>query len=246
MNVDVFISYKHNSSSGDGEFAKSLKCKLEDENVQNIVMDEDFPIGDNWANAISRALEAAHVVVLIISEDSMKSAFVTYEWCYAHFGLSKHLFSIHLGGCGSATGVFGCFERTQLQYKDVHNPATNDEWSQIIREIKRLVDVPDAVRIARAKLVTDHIDNEERINAASELGQHKGLPSRKYLLEALEYQLKPGKGNGLVQKAVVEALSEICSKRDLQAINLLCNLFAHTRDENVQRSIAETLGMLSI
>lgn len=228
MDIDVFISYKHDLV--DAEFASELVSKLSGKGVSNIWWDKDIQGSENWGNEISNALEIAKLVVLIISPRSMESAYITYEWCFAHFGLSKRIYPIHLVKCGDDLGVFGCLRKTQIQWKDVSNPPTDQDWENIISEIQDYLRLPDEVRNAGQDLLDVITTTEKRIEAARILGNFRSLASRNYLLKGLDDQTQPGIGYGPFQREIVHSLYKVCENWDKQAISGLCKLLDHTRD----------------
>jgi hypothetical protein len=236
---DIFISYNHKN---DTDFAETLKTRLELAGLNNVWLDQMIPTGANWGNEISAALNEVMMVVLLVSHASMNSAFITYEWCYAHFGLGKRLYPIILEEIGKDVGVFGCLSPERLQWKN--KPSNENEWERIIDEIKDILVISPIVEQAGNTLAGDDIKREVRQQAARELGKHNTIASYKLLLNGLKYQLKPGNGDGVVQKAIAEALYDVGQKRDKEAISLLCSLI-EVCDENARKSAIQTLKKLA-
>jgi len=81
---EFFISYK--TGGDDQEFVdKHLLPFLKEKKIDHWLDRERLTTGDIWNNEIDVAIENAPAILLVISERSMKSQFVTYEWCYAMF-----------------------------------------------------------------------------------------------------------------------------------------------------------------
>jgi hypothetical protein len=93
----VFISYKR--VDPDRQFASQLRTWLLQQGFQAWMDVHDIPSGANWDEAIDKALDAADVVVGIISPDSIESENVKNEWMYAReYGrLHLLLYRSHLG-----------------------------------------------------------------------------------------------------------------------------------------------------
>jgi GTPase SAR1 family protein len=75
--VDVFISYAHTDEGLRLELEKHLSM-LKREGLINLWHDREINPGQKWAEEIDRHLEAAHIVVLLVSSD-----FIASEYCYA-------------------------------------------------------------------------------------------------------------------------------------------------------------------
>jgi HEAT repeat protein len=74
----VFVSYAHE----DGDFAELLSLRLE----KTFTVWNDFQgirAGDRWRREIESGIRNAFVTIVIISPESKKSEFVTYEWSYS-------------------------------------------------------------------------------------------------------------------------------------------------------------------
>ena len=106
MAIDVFISYSHHNRS----FAEKLQLKLHHAGIKDTWMDNRIPNGAFWRPEIDRNLDAASLIVVVVSPKSMKSAYVTYEWCYSWFKRKKELYDlywIYLLECKNKVGMFG-------------------------------------------------------------------------------------------------------------------------------------------
>ena len=75
----VFISY----AKEDIAFAKDVKRNLEAANFK-VWMDENMiQAGDEWRNKIDMAISDSFSLIVILTPESYKSLYVTYEWAYA-------------------------------------------------------------------------------------------------------------------------------------------------------------------
>ncbi len=74
----IFISY----SRSDKDFAQKLADTLTDGGVEVFLDVQGIEAGEKWSTAIQRALDAADVMLLIVSPTSMESVNVEDEWQY--------------------------------------------------------------------------------------------------------------------------------------------------------------------
>jgi hypothetical protein len=74
----VFISYCRE----DIAYANELKQFLEDNNIETW-MDNHLRGGENWKDIIDNSLDNSYAVVVIVTEASLNSPWVTYEWARA-------------------------------------------------------------------------------------------------------------------------------------------------------------------
>lgn len=74
----LFISY----SRSDHDFAQKLTDTLRDNGVEVFLDVQAIDAGEKWSTAIQRALDAADVMLLIVSPASMESPNVEDEWQY--------------------------------------------------------------------------------------------------------------------------------------------------------------------
>jgi CheY-like chemotaxis protein len=75
----VFISY----ASHDAIFADLARMKLLAANIQVWLDQGALRAGAEWRNAIDEGISSSHVVVVVVTPSSCKSAYVTYEWAFA-------------------------------------------------------------------------------------------------------------------------------------------------------------------
>jgi hypothetical protein len=74
----IFVSY----SRADQAFVDKLRSDLESYGADVWIDVQDIRSGENWADAIQRALDTCMVMVLVISPDSVASDQVKHEWQY--------------------------------------------------------------------------------------------------------------------------------------------------------------------
>lgn len=87
--IKVFISYTRSSNA----FAEELKEEL---SRQNFVIWKDtarIQGGQDWRNAIDVAIGKSDALIVLITSETMKSHYVTYEWAYA-LGLNKKVIPV--------------------------------------------------------------------------------------------------------------------------------------------------------
>ena len=246
--VDVFISYSHE----DKAFAKELEANLRGESI-GVWMDERISSGTPWRTAIDENLEAASLVVLIISPDSMKSAYVTYEWCYAAHKLNKPLHLVYLRKCEDDEP--GMYRRLRSEFQIpgcLRGNPTQKDWEDMVAEIKVRLQIPRVIKSAGDRLIRDDEDwpseirekhegiREERKRAAQELGQYDKEPYRQesctHLLKGIENELATDR-DGTVQVEIAKALRKV---GDLRAIPALLKL--RGREEEKKREDYEKRG----
>ncbi len=242
MNVDVFISHSHK----DKEFAERLKSALVNApgTKINVWMDTRIPNGAAWRPEIDEALKATSLVALIISPDSMKSAYVTYEWCYAKFKLGKPLYLIYLHECASYDGLFERLKEFQLPSCLGGNP-TQDQLDTTMTQIKERLAIPRHIKSTGEVLLDSSRLREERTEVARKLGEYNEpykWESCSYLLKGINHELST-EGDGVVQKAIAEAL---CNVGDLRAIPALFKLCKKAESyEPARRAVQDALDQLT-
>src|SRR5688500_15289845 len=74
----VFISYKHD----DAHFVDSLREKLKTAGIETWV-DSDIDPGEEWKAKIDEAIQSSFAVIVVVTPESHRSPYVTYEWSYA-------------------------------------------------------------------------------------------------------------------------------------------------------------------
>src|SRR5262249_35939308 len=74
-----FISYQQ----ADRDFAALLKRELDARGVTTWLAEEALHAGDDWRGEIDDSIRSSDAVVVIMSDASRSSLYVTYEWAYA-------------------------------------------------------------------------------------------------------------------------------------------------------------------
>lgn len=238
MSYDIFISYTHRNKV-DVEFAETLESKLTQEGLEVFRDVTRIPNGAPWRSEIDAALEAASLLVLIISPDSMKAEYVTYEWCYGILALNKPRHLVHLRQCESDDGMFESLRCKFQMPKSLNGRPTQKDWDTILTEIKDKLGIPRAIKDAGYQLIKSNqawleedglkdVDKEmRRVQAAEQLGQYAEEPykweSCYHLLKGIEHEISTG-GYGPVEIAIASAL---CKVGDLRAIPALIKLREH-------------------
>lgn len=74
-----FISH----SKDDGDFAENLKFKFEKEGFFGWIDTDVLEAGMDWRQEIDDAILGSIAVILVLSPESKKSEYVTYEWAFA-------------------------------------------------------------------------------------------------------------------------------------------------------------------
>src|SRR5688572_23819122 len=77
----VFISY---SRDGGTEMAEKLYNWIQNEIGFPVFFDtSSIKYGHTWKSLITHSLDSCFAVIVLLSESSVKSVYVTYEWSYA-------------------------------------------------------------------------------------------------------------------------------------------------------------------
>ncbi|MEO1286255.1 MAG: TIR domain-containing protein [Chloroflexota bacterium] len=88
----IFISYASKNKEYVHKLANELRI-----NGLDIWIDSDIPTGTTWADGIQNALNECDMMLLIVTENSMDSDYVTHEWSY-FMGSGKPVYPFVLGG----------------------------------------------------------------------------------------------------------------------------------------------------
>lgn len=75
----IFISYAH----ANPDERDAVVRTLDNEGITDYWYDREISVGDKWRPTIDLALEEADSLILIVTEESMKSHYCTYEWSWA-------------------------------------------------------------------------------------------------------------------------------------------------------------------
>lgn len=126
-NKVVFISHDHD----DADFAENIKFRLEKENIECWIDSERLKIGQDWREEIDTGIENSLAIIAVMTPESRKSEYVTYEWAYA-WGKEKKIFPLML----KKTALHPRLE--SLQFLDFTNRVTRP-WDDLIDSIKKLL-----------------------------------------------------------------------------------------------------------
>jgi hypothetical protein len=121
----VFISY----STEDSVFAELVKMKLNAVNIDVWMDQANLNAGEEWRNEIDLGIINADAVVLIITPESCKSSYVTYEWAFA-IGRKKKVIPVLYKAADIHPRI------SVLQYLDFTNHKKGP-WDQLFGLIKK-------------------------------------------------------------------------------------------------------------
>ena len=136
----VFISY----ASRDAIFADLAKMKLHATSIQVWLDQGALRAGAEWRKAIDEGISSSHVVLVVITPQSCKSAYVTYEWAFA---LGKGIKVIPVLLEGNADDLHP--RLAVLQYLDFRDPRTLP-WEGLFKEVEE--STADSVKKASANV----------------------------------------------------------------------------------------------
>ncbi len=122
----IFISYARKHES----FARRLAASLSDVGADIWLDVEDIPAGMNWSSAIQQGLDAAELMLVIITPESMTSHNVEDEWQY-YLDHHKPVLPILL------VPAKVHFQLNRLQYVDFHNQDYDIAFRQLHSELRR-------------------------------------------------------------------------------------------------------------
>jgi len=192
----IFISYCH----CDGDFAENLATKLK-ENGLEIWMDESgLAGGDEWREEIDKNIRDSSALVLVVTEESKKSFYVTYEWIFA-LGAGLKVIPIKLKEADLHPRL------REIHYHDFTNRNARP-WDKLIADLKDIcakgqrkksdtiaeakqscsIEIPfDCPPIIEKAIMTlDSVTIDERRNAIRLLAQYNQPSSTEVLLSAMK------------------------------------------------------------
>ena len=124
----VFISHDHE----DGDFAELLKLQLEKNGIKGWIDSERLKIGQDWREEIDEGISNSLALIAIMTPESRKSEFVTYEWAFG-WGKGIKIFPLML----KQTQLHPRLE--SLQYLDF-TKRNSRPYDKLIESIKELMD----------------------------------------------------------------------------------------------------------
>ncbi|SDN07422.1 TIR domain-containing protein [Kriegella aquimaris] len=128
MNNDkpkIFISY----SSADSDFAELMKMKLEGSDIIVWRDIHEIAAGEEWRNEIDFGLLSSDILIVLLTKNSAKSSYVTYEWAWA-LGNGKNIIPILIEPCEIHPRI------KVLQYLDFQN--RKRPWNTLIERVTAL------------------------------------------------------------------------------------------------------------
>jgi CheY-like chemotaxis protein len=125
---EVFISY----ASRDAIFADLAKMKLQAAGIEVWLDQGALRAGAEWRMAIDEGLSSANVVLVVITPQSCKSPYVTYEWAFA-LGRGKKVIPVMLEGTTDDLHP----RLVVLQYLDFRDPRAIP-WDALFKEVRQL------------------------------------------------------------------------------------------------------------
>src|SRR5262245_43740327 len=122
----VFISY----ASDDMVFMDLARMKLKEAGIQVWIDQSGVRAGDEWRQALDDAISSSQVVLAVITPESFKSAYVTYEWAFALGKGIKVIPVLYKGNTGDIHPRLAV-----LQYLDFRDTRAMP-WDRLFKEIK--------------------------------------------------------------------------------------------------------------
>jgi hypothetical protein len=124
--ASVFLSY----SNRDHFFAELVVAKLADRGI-NVWRDQDqLRAGNDWRTGIEHGITGSIAMIVALSESSVASSYVTFEWAYA-LGQGKTVIPLKIGECKLHPKL------ETIQYLDFSKPGALP-WDDLIRRISEV------------------------------------------------------------------------------------------------------------
>jgi len=221
----VFISYAHE----DQDFAEVVQAKLEKAG-HTVALDLDLlHAGDDWGDKLDAAIRDAHALVLVLSAESRKSEYVTFEWAFA-LGAGVRVIPIEYGGTELHPRL------RVLQKLDFTNKAR--PWDKLLVEVAKAAEARAAAPagdgpVAQAIRALDSLEAEARAAGIDALAQADGEEARKALAGALAHPLAD------VRIAAAKAFPD---RRDPRIIRGLLEDLVQDRNPDKLDAFAQALG----
>ena len=124
----VFISY----SSEDSVFADLLKMKLDKASIKVWIDKTRLNAGEEWRNEIDLGIIDCDALILIVTPESCKSSYVTYEWAFA-IGRKKKIIPLLYKTANIHPRI------SVLQYLDFTDPR-NFPWDELVNTVEKATD----------------------------------------------------------------------------------------------------------
>jgi TIR domain len=236
---DVFISYQRDST----EFVSELSIKLSERGYM-VWWDKHISYGREWRTDIDHHLEGTQLIVVVTEPNSMKSAYVTYEWCYALLGLKKDFHWIQIEDCNLDEGMYGLLiSKLQSPIRVPRNHPSEEDWQRVVESFdQRLTGIKEIRKQGKVLANLKEIDIFQ-VEAAEFLGSvndpfHVTL-ARQLLHTGLKIHFTT---NGKVQRAIIKALEKV---GDSTTIPYLISYLKTDHEEDIMRDTRALIAMLA-
>jgi hypothetical protein len=211
--MDIFISYSHCDKAPAEKLFRLLKVNWD------VWMDHRIENGKYWKGAIDENLNAAALAIVLVSPDAMKSAYVTYEWCYKWFKWDKDindLYFIRLADFDiDDEGMFGRIRADlQVPAKIVNS---DESWNEVVKDIDERLSIFKEMQRNRAVLIDRHQGETSVFEAIAYLKQvsHFRRKACEFLIDGMRAQYT---GMGTVVADIADALSRVGDLRALPCL----------------------------
>jgi hypothetical protein len=241
----VFISHAHEDNGFALKFQEKLREKLGDS--MDVWMDDFVLEGREWRREIQRRLDAAPLVVIILSPDAIKSPWVLYEWHYCLLIQQSEPFLVHFREC--EVNELKRFSDYQLSAPLISEA---EDWTQKTNEFDETTEkIASALqRLSELReqyntLTNTDASHESQQTAAYELGSAPDglkVAAANYLIEALQFWLSR-ENYGYVLASIASALGRLGKKK---AIPILMQLYiAQAGQADVLRQVEQAIDRLA-
>ena len=179
----VFISY---SRKHDWLLADHFKNFIEALNYTVWLDDYDIDAGKPWRDAIDQAIRSARVLVVIVTDEALRSEYITFEWSFA-LGASVDVIPVV---CREINSLHPRLAELQyVDYHDRHLVAFAEE--QLRNRLRELIDeksvqepAPEFIENLSQAVDDEEADIQYRQQVAVILGHIKASQSIPKLIEA--------------------------------------------------------------
>ena len=157
--IDLFFCYSHEDKALRDELEKHLAV-LKRNGVIRGWHDRRIVPGENWKNAIDEHLQAAHVIVPLISADFLASDYCDVEMKRAlerrEQGTAR-VVPILLRGCDWKDSPLGCLQALPTSEKPVKNWRNRDKaWADVVRGLREVFGQISTAAPALPPVVLEH------------------------------------------------------------------------------------------
>ncbi|MEH6520378.1 toll/interleukin-1 receptor domain-containing protein [Sulfitobacter sp.] len=161
--TSIFLSYSHLNFHA----AALVRKILEEEQIETWHDSNSLKAGDEWRSSIDDGIDTADVFVLILSEASMLSAYVTYEWARA-LTQGTTVIPVRIDACKAHPKL------EPIQYFDFQTPSDSD-YEKLVARVKDSVE--NSEETAQDKVI------EQRHSSDAEVEDHDFEEIKKQIIE---------------------------------------------------------------